>query len=427
MQRGSDIANFLVTYLDPVLFSTLYYLVVHGDDTDLEIALALVVDEMKNATKDGTTLDIQRVVDEGTIWWGLRVLLDQFGGEFRLGRHVGYKGIAEVCSNLMNGNRRSVICPSVEEATTEATPEIHVEEKTRLRVIQNCAEIAQALESEGGQDLVAKKLWAFSAIQLDCLAGSDVLEEHMYFVGLTLEVLGRLCPDETPSHDQRGRPHARLILFVHGFWGSAEGTWGSFRQLIGDDEALADCDVAFHDYPTSPGKGGLPISVLADGLRTELNNRYAEYNDVVLVCHSLGGLVAKHYLIDEVTREAPLRVTSLVNYAVPHQGVHLASLASMLPGIGKLVAQLARDSDVLQHLQRGWATAPKLEDIVLRDVVASDDRVVERASSQGTPGKADVVLGAGHKSVVKPSRKEDMAFLILRSELLRSQHSAPGR
>jgi|HubBroStandDraft_6_1064221.scaffolds.fasta_scaffold264884_1 hypothetical protein len=42
------------------------------------------------------------------------------------------------------------------------------------------------------------------------------------------------------------------------------------------------------------------IQELAAALRTEINNRYVEFGSVVLVCHSLGGLIARKYLLDEV-------------------------------------------------------------------------------------------------------------------------------
>jgi len=42
------------------------------------------------------------------------------------------------------------------------------------------------------------------------------------------------------------------------------------------------------------------IQELAAALKTEINNRYADFESIVLVCHSLGGLIARKYLLDEV-------------------------------------------------------------------------------------------------------------------------------
>jgi len=43
--------------------------------------------------------------------------------------------------------------------------------------------------------------------------------------------------------------------------------------------------------------GNLPImKEIAEGLRTELRIRYVDYEEIYLVIHSMGGLVARKYL-----------------------------------------------------------------------------------------------------------------------------------
>jgi predicted alpha/beta hydrolase family esterase len=70
------------------------------------------------------------------------------------------------------------------------------------------------------------------------------------------------------------------------------------------------------------------IQELAAALRTDINNRYADFGSVVLVCHSLGGLIARKYLLDEVKAKRELRVNGLVLFAVPNNGEDLAHISN---------------------------------------------------------------------------------------------------
>ena len=121
----------------------------------------------------------------------------------------------------------------------------------------------------------------------------------------------------------------RLLLFVHGLGGAGQATWRDrrypgFAELISADGALRElAEAAFFEYPTSLLR--LPFSRipprigdLAEGLRSQIEVRYPEYKSIALICHSLGGLVARKYLIEEVKQEGRLRVDKLLLFAVPN-------------------------------------------------------------------------------------------------------------
>jgi triacylglycerol esterase/lipase EstA (alpha/beta hydrolase family) len=114
----------------------------------------------------------------------------------------------------------------------------------------------------------------------------------------------------------------KLLLFVHGLGGSGTETWRSrpgvgFAELIAEDKLIADqFDVAFYQYPTSlfwlRFFGRTPkIQELAEGLRTQIDVLYSRYSSIVLVCHSLDGLIARLYLINEVKHQRPVKVGKL--------------------------------------------------------------------------------------------------------------------
>jgi len=82
------------------------------------------------------------------------------------------------------------------------------------------------------------------------------------------------------------------------------------------------------------------IRDLAEGLRSQIEVRYPDYKSIILVCHSLGGLVARKYLVEEVKRGKELRIDKLLLFAVPNNGAGLASVAKYISWQHNQLAQL---------------------------------------------------------------------------------------
>lgn len=221
-----------------------------------------------------------------------------------------------------------------------------------------------------------------------------------------------------------------LILFVHGLGGNANSTWGKFGNLIQQDTELSKYDIAFFDYPTSlfrlPFSKKYPrIQTLANALRTQINTKFYNHTNIILVCHSLGGLIAKRYLIDEVKHHEDLRIQSLLLFSVPNNGAGLASAANMISWRHNQLRQLCKDSDLLTDINEDWVSLNINKLIQVKYVVADQDSVVSKESAQAYYGNREiaVVLNRGHIDVVKPMNSEDMPFLILRKFVLSSATS----
>jgi predicted alpha/beta hydrolase family esterase len=181
-------------------------------------------------------------------------------------------------------------------------------------------------------------------------------------------------------------------------------------------------DVAVYTYPTSlfslPFISHPPkIQTLAEGLRTQIENRYARYMSIVLVCHSLGGLIARKYLIDEVKNKRPLKVQKLILYAVPNTGDGLADVAKIVSWRHGPIAQLCRSADLIQFLNEDWANLGLAERVMVKFVIAGQDSVVSEESAKAFWANPDTetIVSKGHIDVVKPEKATDDAFLILRN------------
>jgi len=125
---------------------------------------------------------------------------------------------------------------------------------------------------------------------------------------------------------RRGATHPAL-LFVHGFSGNEQDTWGLFPTLIGTETALNDWDIFSLGYSTSllPDVSGIwsadpDLPILAIHLRTRLDiSSLADYRTLTIVAHSMGGLI-----VQQALSENPLivrRVSGLILFGTPSSGL----------------------------------------------------------------------------------------------------------
>lgn len=219
-----------------------------------------------------------------------------------------------------------------------------------------------------------------------------------------------------------------LILFVHGIGATSENTWGQFRRLIDQDDGLGPlAEVSFFGFKTAKIRWSLlpsgrkqKVSDLAKGLRTEIDHRYRDYPAIVLVGHSMGGLVIRQYLVFQVRDRSPLRVKKAVLFAVPNQGSELSDVAHLFSVVHAQLADLTPDSPFLESLNRDWREFNLDAHVDVTHVIAGLDEAVREQSAVGLWGQARVNLVADktHSGLVNVSASTDLAFVILRNAVL---------
>jgi len=225
----------------------------------------------------------------------------------------------------------------------------------------------------------------------------------------------------------------KAVLFVHGLNGSRT-TWGNFKEFIENDVSL-DYKVFYYEYPSSLFRI-IPIlqdkyaspRALAGGLKTYIDTVLSDYDEIVLVGHSLGGVLIKKYLVDskisEKSNRNPLarKIRKVMFYAVPQEGSGLANASSVISfGHGHL-KQLGKNSEFLDTLNDTWAISQVENDYEIRLVIATEDAIVSEYSAKANFRHAAIefIPGKGHKSISKPNGPHDLSYLILKKFLLES-------
>jgi triacylglycerol lipase len=175
----------------------------------------------------------------------------------------------------------------------------------------------------------------------------------------------------------------RPLLLVHGY-GCSRGVWWLLRRRL---EAAGHTVATVSLVPpyTSMGK-----------LVPQLNQRIEEVcaatgaKQLILIGHSMGGLICRSYL----ARHGIARVAQLITLATPHAGSELARI-----GFGQNAREMEPDSLWLRDMAQETVRIPAIS---LRN---SYDNFVMPQDNQRLPGARDLVLPAlGHIAMLYDAR-----------------------
>jgi tetratricopeptide (TPR) repeat protein len=252
-----------------------------------------------------------------------------------------------------------------------------------------------------------------------------------------------------------GAKKNNLILFIHGFTGSKE-TWTSTeyekripKYLEENDEIKANFDIKYFNYFTKlsdlPDKKNwvfsylknkikkkpyvkleqnLSVNVIKDKLCSDIEFEHKRCNNIILVAHSMGGLVAKASIL-KFLKEGNNRISGFISLAVPHKGTNLALLGNLvlnnpntkdLEALGVLINQLNDE----------WIDKKdELPDTLY--CYGLNDLIVPPVSSVSYDArkKNSIATFHDHESILIPDGKEDSIVVATQDLILESLKPKP--
>ncbi|MBN3471254.1 hypothetical protein G0D98_22760 [Pseudomonas savastanoi pv. phaseolicola] len=225
-----------------------------------------------------------------------------------------------------------------------------------------------------------------------------------------------------------------VVIFVHGLKGGQE-TWSyddttSFPSLMATDPQLMDrydigCFNYFTTFTSSYGvskslyerflgsrkakRTNLPITEIAELLRTEFDVNLSEYEKVFVIAHSMGGLVAKACILGHLEETQATAVKGFISLAVPHTGAKIANMGSFVSSNVQL-ADLSVLSDAVYQLSKDWVNATATPPT--KYIYGTHDKYVDKKSALAIEGlkKNSHGYDEDHTSICKPKSNQETIF-----------------
>ena len=211
------------------------------------------------------------------------------------------------------------------------------------------------------------------------------------------------------------------VIFVHGLGGASKKTWERMFQCFADDDAFSDWTLDCFDFPTVmfrlPLMPPLPgLRGIAEGLKTFIEERHGSRSSIALVAHSLGGLVARQFIVSELRAGNHHGISKLALIAVPSNGSSLASVGSLVSFRHRQLRRLARDDEALNGLNIDWEQLSVEENLDVRYVLGGRDRAVPHDSAVPFFGRQNksMLISADHASIIQPKDIEDIRYKTIR-------------
>lgn len=256
---------------------------------------------------------------------------------------------------------------------------------------------------------------------------------------------------------ERDKAGKVLVLFIHGL-GATDSTWinekNDWMQLILTDQRLLETDVAVVKYGTSHvalgklyrlynwcpvklkrylfskitfGKGPFTsIKKLAQELKRELNMEdIAIYEQILFICHSMGGLVGIRYILEEMERELPTKVSGFISLATPFNGSNKAvyhGLVKKIHGHAQ-IPQLEPNSSFIDDTMRLWQKNKDKMTVSCVFCYGTEDGWVTEESS--IPHIVDdkwsdsIPLPGDHSSILSVENHKSIPYAVISERILK--------
>lgn len=232
------------------------------------------------------------------------------------------------------------------------------------------------------------------------------------------------------------RNNKNLILLVHGFVGGRD-TWiekngDRIPKYLNKNEKInSNFDIAYFEYFTKitdkiekikyffklitsskrKFKQNLSIDDIKDILSSHLEGEFKKYDKVVVIAHSMGGLISKAAILKLIKKENN-QVVLFLSLCVPHNGSNLANLGKYILNNDN-VTDLAPLSLIIDEISREWID-PKVVGSLPQTIYyqGKNDIIVSNQSSVGYEAREVKIVYSDddHSSILSPSGSDTVVI-----------------
>ncbi len=206
------------------------------------------------------------------------------------------------------------------------------------------------------------------------------------------------------------------ILFVHG-WSGDENSFGILPNSL---EKRTGCIPLLYKYPTGVWQKSAAVPFIASNMFAWISRNIRDgIGDIAIVAHSMGGLVVRKMLVDQMLLDRRIedRIRHISFVASPYSGSSLAKIASFVPLITKSqIHDLDPDSPFLYDLNRFWRIWVQKRansSSSIRAIFGTNDNIVGIASAMIDDSNPVPLIGKGHVDIIKPSEENEEIVLVL--------------
>jgi pimeloyl-ACP methyl ester carboxylesterase len=249
---------------------------------------------------------------------------------------------------------------------------------------------------------------------------------------------------------KRGSPTAPVIVFVHGVLSNGDSCWrhksGAYwPEIVANDPEMSDLGVYVFTYRTGVFSGSYRLADAVDALKEHLGlDGISGSTGLMLICHSMGGIVARKYLVSRAAELIERQVqVALFLLASPSLGARYADWlkpAARLLGHSQVDAlRFVRSNDWLADLDRDFLNLKEQGRLSIAGKELIEDRfivfrwfwhkqVVEPFSGARYFGEPYKVPGSDHSSIAKIENEQAIQHRQLKRfvvEWRRNKISAP--
>src|ERR1035437_5643489 len=232
--------------------------------------------------------------------------------------------------------------------------------------------------------------------------------------------------DSSVSHYVRQADKESVVVFVHGVLGDSRSSWTNastkayWPTLMKDDPYFNDFDIFVIGYPSSIFHPSYTVDELVEVMRRDMDNNgiFSKHKHVYFLCHSMGGLVVRGYLIRYQSRAS--QVPMIYFFSTPTTGAEISRLSSVLSSNRQMGGLLPIDAnEYLASVQKGWLAAQF--SIASYCAYETQDtygiRVVGESSASNLCNRRLDPISANHLDVVKPKDAQDAPYISFRTAL----------